>query len=235
MLASVLGQASQALAGPPFFVDDPGTVTEGRAQFFVRYEFVRDHGQNTDSLPAATLMVGLPEKLELTIDEAYLRPESSNSPSAGLRDFGLALKWRFLEQDGVVPAVALDYSLSLATANRGLSAGTIVHSPYVTAGWRLDDQWQVFGNVGANLPDDSVQRPQLFAGVALGCMVAESWLVGVEVLDNTRVSDAQRSDLSVGLATQLDLSESWSLMARVGRSVSGTQGINTFFGFQVSF
>lgn len=224
-----------AAAGPPFAVDDPGTVEERKGTLLLRYELVRNQGVDTQSVPAATLTLGLPAKLELALDGAILKSEAADAPSPGFGDLSLFFKWRFLEEDRAVPAVAVVYKLQLPTGKDGLSGEAIVHSPYLTLGWQLDEKWQVFGNFGVSIPDRGADRTQFFAGAALGYQATESWLIGVDVLGNTRVSDAQRSDLSMGLATQLDLSESWTLMARVGRSISGTQGVNAFVGIQWNF
>ena len=226
---------SPAAAGPPFAVDDPKTVESGKGTLLFRYNLVRDQDQNTDSLPEVMLNLGLPAKLELAIDCAFLRPESSAGPDAGMSDLNVGLKWRFLEQDGAIPAIALDYTLSLPTGGPGLSADTVVHSPYLTLGWDLDDHWQVFGDIGANVSSSGPERPQFFAGLAIGYQATKSWLIGADFLGNTRVSNTRRSDLSIGLATQLDLSDSWTLMARVGRSISGTQALNAFVGIQLNF
>jgi hypothetical protein len=224
-----------AAAGPPFAVDDPGTVEELHGTLLLRYELVRDRGVNIHSVPAATLTLGLPAKLEFALDGAVLTSEAAEAPSAGFGDLSLTFKWRFLEQDGAVPALAVAYALRLPTGKEGWSAEATVHSPYLTLGWQLDDRWQVFGDLGVNVRDSGEDRPQFFAGAALGYQALESWLIGADFLGHTRVSQAQRSDLSLGLATQLDLSECWTLMARVGRSVSGTQKVNTFAGIQLNF
>jgi hypothetical protein len=86
-----------------------------------------------------------------------------------------------------------------------------------------------------NVRDTGEDDPQFFAGGALGYQALGSWLIGVDFLGHTRVSDVQRSDLSIGLATQLDLSACWTLMARAGRSISGTQDVNAFAGIQLNF
>ncbi len=233
--AAFLLCVESARGGPPFAVDDPGTVEPGRSTLLLRYEFVRARGQNTDSFPAATLTVGLPGKLELAINGGVDWPEGSGAADAGVRDLAVGLKWRIIEEDGGVPAVALDYTLSLPTGSAGLSAETVVHTPYVTFSWKIDEQWGVFGNVGVNVPDGGVQRPQFFAGAAIAYQATESWMIGMDVSGTTRVSADERSDLSIGIATQLALSESWTLMARVGRSVSGTQAVNVFVGIQLNF
>ncbi len=131
--------------------------------------------------------------------------------------------------------MAAAYTFSIPAGRDGLSADTTVHSPCLTLGWKLDSKWEFFGNIGANLPQDAPLREQLFAGIALGYQATESWLIGADLSGTTRASDDQRSDLSVGLATQVDLSESWTLMGRVGRSVTGDQTVNLFFGIQLNF
>jgi hypothetical protein len=227
--------AAPAAAGPPFAVDDPGTVEAYKGTFLLRYELVRDRDVNLHSVPAATLTLGLPGKLELALDGAILKSEAAEAPSAGVGDLGLSFKWRFLEQDETVPAVAMAYALRLPTGKDGLSGEATVHSPYLALGWQLDERWQLFGDLGVNVRDRGGDHPQLFAGGALGYQALESWLIGVDLLGHTHVSEVQRSDLSIGVATQLDLSECWTLMARVGRSLSGTQDVNTFAGIQLNF
>ncbi len=216
-------------------MDDPGTAEKWKGTFLLRYELVRDRDVNIHSVPAATLTLGLPAKVELALDGAILKSEARDAPSADFGDLGLGFKWRFLEQGGAVPDAAVAYALRLPTGEDGLSGEATVHSPYLTLGWQLDEQWQVFGNVGVNVRDTSEDDPQFFAGGALGYQVLEPWLIGLDLLGHTRVSDVQRSDLSIGLATQLDLSEWWTLMARAGRSISGTQDVNAFAGIQLNF
>lgn len=231
--AALLG--APAAAGPPFAVDDPGTVDAYHGTLLVRYELLRDDGVNLHAIPAATLTLGLPAKLEFAIDGAILTSDAEGAPSAGLGDLSLVFKWRFLEQNGAIPAIAVAYAIRLPTGKQGLSGDTSVHSPYVTLGWQLDEQWQLFGDVGTNSRDRGEDDPQFFAGAAAGYQVTEFWLVGVDFLGYAHVRDTQRSDLSVGVATQLDLSKWWTLMARVGRSIEGTQDVNVFAGIQLGF
>jgi hypothetical protein len=126
--------AAPAAAGPPFAVDDPGTVEEYEGTFLLRYELVRDRDVNLHSVPAATHTLGLPGNLEFALDGAILESEAAGAPSAGSGDLGLSFKWRFLEQEETVPAVAVAYALRLPTGRNGLSGEATVHSPYLTLG-----------------------------------------------------------------------------------------------------
>ena len=84
--AALLLCAAPAAAGPPFAVDDPGTVEEYNGTFLLRYELVRDRDVNTHAVPAATLTLGLPAKLEFAVDGAVLKSEAAGTPSAGFGD-----------------------------------------------------------------------------------------------------------------------------------------------------
>lgn len=72
-----------ARAGPPFVVDDPGTVEQSKGTLLLRYELVRAQSQSTQSLPAATLTLGLPARLELAFDAGFLLPQGDDTPSGG--------------------------------------------------------------------------------------------------------------------------------------------------------
>jgi outer membrane putative beta-barrel porin/alpha-amylase len=224
-----------ALAGPPFAVDDPGTVEKWHATLLARYELVHRDGTDTHSVPAATLTLGLPAKLEFAIDGAVQSSEVPGAADVGFGDLSLVLKWRFWEQDGAVPAFALAYALRLPTGDEGFSGEASVHSPYLAIGWQIGERWQVFADLGTNSRDRGEEDPQFFAGAALGCQVTELWLIGLDLLGHTHVGHAQRSDLLIGLATQLDLSQSWSLLARVGGSTFGREDLNVSAGLQWNY
>jgi len=231
--ALLLGEP--ALAGPPFAVDDPGTVEAWHATLLVRYELVHSDGVDTHSIPAATLTLGLPARLEFAIDGALLNSEVAEARDVGFGDPAMTFKWRFLEQDGAVPSLALAYALRLPTGDEGLTADASVHSPYLTISWQLDKQWQLFSDVGTNSRDRGAEDPQFFAGAALGYQATGSWLIGPDLLGHTHVRRGQRSDLSAGLATQLDLSDSWSMLARVGGSLLGREDLNVSAGLQLNY
>jgi hypothetical protein len=234
-ILGLFGLTGMTRGGPPFVVDDPGTVEQGKGTLLLRYELVRERSQNTHALPAVTLTLGLPAKLELALDAAYLRSGADGTPEEGIRDPTIGIKWRFMDQDGAVPAVAVAYTLSIPAGRHGLSADTTIHAPSLTLGWQFDQRWHLFGAIGAVVPESGLQRDQFFAGVGVGYQATESWLIGVDLSGITRAGADQRSDLSVGLAAQVDLSDSWTLMGRVGRSVSGSQDIVVFIGIQLNF
>ena len=221
-------------------MDDPQTVEDGKGTLLLRYNFIRDLGQEHQDMPfqRRCSTSACPQSSSSPSTRAFLRPESSAGPDPGMSAicWNVGLKWRFLEQDGAVPAIALDYTLSLPTGGPGLSADTVVHSPFLTLGWQLDGHFlgRSSATSGANV---SQQRPRAARSFSPGWPSAfrrpQPWLVGVGGPgQHARQRHLCCSDLSIGLATQFDLSDSWTIMARVGRSISGTQKLNAYVGFQ---
>jgi hypothetical protein len=50
---------------------------------------------DTHSIPAATLTLGLPGKLEFAVDGSLLKSEVPAASDLGFGDLGLGFKWRF--------------------------------------------------------------------------------------------------------------------------------------------
>ena len=101
-----------------------------------------------DELPA-TLKYGVDARTELALS---LSPLISLDRTAGLGDAGLAWRHRFLDADGSAPALAVQVSVKLPTADedRGLGSGhTDVFGALTAGGSRGAFGWVVYAQLGA--------------------------------------------------------------------------------------
>ena len=228
------GFPGAVVAGVPFLVDDPGTVDPGHATLFAYYGYDRVDGVVAQTVPSAILTCGFDHSLELAAEQGLAVRDGTGVSSPRPGDLTLTPKWRFIDQDGAAPAVAVVCSTSFPTGMDPVGGDRFVVSPYLTAGWAIGGKWQIFGQLGADVPT-SGSRPDCRYGVAAGYRISDALMIGVEVFGATRASVAARAATAVGLVCETDLSDSWSIMAHVDAGVAGPESFSAFVGPQLNF
>ncbi|MCS6776120.1 MAG: hypothetical protein NZ557_06220, partial [Chthonomonadaceae bacterium] len=141
---------SSASAGPPYLVDDPGTLDHRRLFLYVAEIGSLLEGTYTHTAPNLVLGYGIRPDLEVTFG---LSGYASNTPAIALdrmNNPALALKWRFREEGRRTPALAFAYQVTLVTLDQGFGRGHSVHTLYLTGSKSLG-KGLLWTNVGGNV------------------------------------------------------------------------------------
>jgi hypothetical protein len=114
-LLTLLGGATSLHAQLPFYTDDTSVTDRGKwhLEFFNEYDALQlqypNLRQNTSNLK---VNYGLPHSLELDVDAPYIDIQRSpgNSPSNGIGDTDMGIKWNFLKESKGSPRPSLGAS-----------------------------------------------------------------------------------------------------------------------------
>ena len=160
----------------PDFTESTDAVPVGYFQLEAGYTFTYDReGKervHDHTAPEFLLRVGLFKDFELRIGwDGYSwtqnrfetetrggRGVTREDWQEGSNDLSLGFKYKFVEQNGLVPHFGVIGALSVPTGSAGVSSGDV--EPEVVALWAYDltDAFSIAGNVGIGVPSDEGDR-----------------------------------------------------------------------------
>ena len=203
----------------PSFGVAPGVVSDGRIQVETGYAIARDSNANTQTLPNLGVRVGLGSGVEARLfTPGGIAAEGGED---GFADVLLGARFKLLEQDRWMPALALQPSISVPV---GDASGTDSWQPelVVPMQWNLNPKSALIANLVAQLGTQDATREtevNLAASILLSRTLNDRWAVFGEwfgVLPGGR-QDQQNVDAGVTWLWSDDL----QLDAAVGMGLSG--------------
>lgn len=209
----------------PDFTESTEAVPAGHVQLEAGYTFpydrerkdrVRDH-----TAPELLLRIGVIENFELRIgwngyswtDNRFEgetrggRRVTRDDWTQGAHDLSLGFKYKFLEQDGLIPHFGVIGAITVPSGSAGVSSGDV--DPELLLLWAYDitDSFAVAGNVGLAAPTDNGDRFfQASASLAAAFALSERLGAYVEYFGfypNAKHSDAAHS-VNAGLTYLLN-------------------------------
>ncbi len=225
------------LAGPPFNVDDPGTVELHHYQLTAAYISSQSSAGEQQAFPNLSLGYGLTNNIELDLGLGANSVRNTGMPRvAGFGDTTLGFKWRFQEENKRKPQLALGYQIKVPTADvdRGLGSGTVDNSFWLT-GAKSYGRWVAFTNVGYNFLGGRSGENNLFYGLGLTYQLTEKLVVGAQVYGNTAAAPGTKSELAWGVGMTYNWAPDRALLVGLGRSEQGFSDLNVYAGLQFTF
>ena len=178
----------------PDFTESTDAVPTGRLQLEGGYTFTFDR-EGSDRVrghtaPELLLRLGLAENFELRLGwEGYTWSEEQSvgetrsgrrvtreAWTQGGQDLSLGIKYKILEQDGVIPHLGVIAEMSVPSGSSVVSSGDV--EPGVVLLWAYDvsDTLAVAGNFGLGVPTDGGQRfVQTSASLSFAFSLSERW------------------------------------------------------------
>jgi hypothetical protein len=160
----------------PGFAESSKVVREGRVQLetSLQWERQRDDTEHSRTLSTPTLLrIGLNEAVELrfetegrTIIHASEPGTGEHSTTAAYADTSAGFKWRFAEQKGNQPSLALLGEVMLPSGSGALRGKGARPALYVPAGWELDKGFSVEFMPGVGVDSDDDGRRYRFGFLA---------------------------------------------------------------------
>jgi len=157
LLFTVLGGARSLYAQMPFYTDDTSVTERGKwhLEFFNEYDALQlqypNLRQNTSNLK---INYGLPHSLELDVDAPYIyiQRSSGNTPSNGVGDTDMGVKWNFLKESkgSRHPALGASFYVEFPTGDpsQQLGSGLTDYALNVMLQKSLSKKTRINGNVG---------------------------------------------------------------------------------------
>ena len=229
-MAMTLCTASPALAGPPFFSDDP-EPTDYRHWEIYGFVAGTNLAEGTGGQTGFDINYGGAKDLQLT---AVVPLDYQRGPGTdvALGDLELAAKYRFLHQrpGSAMPDVAFFPRVFVPTAPRRFGTGRIgVLLPI----WAQKDigKWALFGGGGYVINPGSGQRNYSLAGLGLLRQITGRLQLGVEAYHYTRDAVDSRNYTAIGAGALYRLSKRYSVVASIGPGIQHAreQGRSNFY------
>jgi hypothetical protein len=230
-ILGLLGASVPALAGPPYTVDDPGTLDHRGLFLYAAYIGSWLRGGISDTFPNLTLAYGLKPNLEISGGvSGFTSNVPASVPLAPLADPALAVKWRFREEERRSPALAVGYQVTLVTVDAGIGSGFVIHSVWLTGSLTIG-RGQFWGNVGVNLYPRPALAGSVYSGLAYDAPVCRRLRLGAQLYGATALSRAGvPAELAWGAGATYSLFRNTELLLQAGRSLRGTHHLNLYAG-----
>jgi hypothetical protein len=176
----VFGIEAEPLVGPlvadrPDFTESAVTVPMGHLQIEMGFTYFDDPDLWT--LPEALLRLGVTRDLELRLElPSYFDLDSSGNDDDGLTDMAIGAKWRFNDQDGAIPALAVIPFLTIPTGDDPVGQDDVQVGAVLAGEWALGEELTLSANLGLETFERANGGHTLATttSVSLGLPIAES-------------------------------------------------------------
>jgi hypothetical protein len=235
--------ASPAVAGAPFFTDDPQTPASGHFEFDIAARLFDRAGETAGVLPYVEVDYGRTDRLaaHALIANAFDHT-AGDGTRLGFGDAELGAKYRFIGQgEGGSPVAAAIYPTILAPSGdstKGLSDGHIrVFLPL----WmqRNLGEWAVFGGGGYWINTGTELRNSWFFGLGALRPVTENLSLGGEIFHATpdRTGAVRVTGFNLGAAYELGTDHRHRMLVAAGSGIlkrAMADRLTVFLGYQLT-
>jgi Putative MetA-pathway of phenol degradation len=182
LLLAAAAAADPLSADRPGVANPPHVVAPGAIQLEGGLSFQRETqgggpDTNTLTVPGGLLRVGLVSPLELRVSAVGYELETSSGGkhrSSG-SDLVIGSRARLLDQQGIRPATALEFDLSLPTGSDAVTSGGVDPSGLLLVEWGFWDRFVLDGNLGlasVSLGENDASRAvQVAPSLSLGASI----------------------------------------------------------------
>ena len=225
----------RADAGPPYETDDPETPPIGTWEINVAFVLHEDKNPSFYEAPTFDFNYGPSRTIQLGfgVPVALVDPLAGNSV-AGVGDAALSVKWRFLEERGAQPQMAIHPEVSLPTGDvsAGLGSGefTWLLPLSVQKSW---GPWTNFDHVGWLIQSAEGSRDCAIYGAALTRDVGSTVTIGAELFGNGPTEPGAPSALGWNLGLTWELSDRVVWIGTGGHGLQPGAGARAFVGVQL--
>jgi hypothetical protein len=229
-----------AFAARPLTTDDASTVAKRKFQLETGLDLVREGNQDTLISPSVVLTYGLLENLDLAIGGQYLfRYADGDKDVSGPGDLEFKAKYRFIDEKGWLPSLAVAGILKIPTASesKGLGSGKADYNLSALFTRSLSEIVLLDVNLGYTLVGERGADNAFNASVAGRFAVSSRWTLVGEVAVVNNFNGRSGDDLcSTLLGTQYQITENavWDTGVEAGRS-NGAQYFRLTTGLTLLF
>jgi hypothetical protein len=227
-----LGLAGSAVAGPPFFTDDPEPVKLQHWEAYLFSTWDAASGGTDVGGPAVEFNLGAAPELQLHLVVPYATAAPTGGMTAhGLGDIEVGAKYRFLDETDSRPQVGIFPMLELPTGNadRGLGNGRLwVRLPiWLQKSW---GPWTTYGGAGYTVNRARGARSYPFAGWLVQRDLSRRLTLGGELFSRAADAVGGRSATIANGGGYYDFNPGFSLLFSAGRTVRGEPHTVAYLG-----
>jgi hypothetical protein len=244
MLASVIAAASSASAvenspADPLISDRPTfgasaeAVTPGQIQLEAGYTHERVEETTAHYIGELLGRFGVARNFELRLglNSFIIEDLPGQDATNDFENIALGLKWKLVENRGVVPATALLITLDLPIGLEGIDNKPIEPAATAALGWGLSSVFSLGSNIGyRRLRGDNKSFNQWLGSLSLAAALSSRWNAFVEAFGFDRDDEAILDSVSfwnTGLTFLINANLQFD--ARYGRGMNG-RGTDWFAG-----
>jgi len=238
LLAGVFVCASfSAVAGPPFFTDDPEPAEYKHHEFYVATQQVKTADGRSGTLPHVEYNYGVaPDTmLHVIVPYAFDRPVAGPHQS-GFGDLELGVKYRFIQEAENRPMVGVFPILLLPTGNSDKGLGNdraqLFLPLWLQKRW---GEWQSYGGGGYWINNAPGAKNHWFFGWQLQKELSEHLTLGGEFFHSTAEASDERSSTGFNFGGSYNFDEHNHLLFSAGKGLSNADATNKgslYLGYQ---
>jgi hypothetical protein len=227
---------AMALAGPPFRTDDPEPVEYKHGEFYIASQGSFGDGSEMTA-PHVEINYGiLPDvQLHLLAPLEYVNPKGESS-HYGYGDTELGVKYRFIQEDALIPQVGIFPLVLLPTGDEDKNLGTgkvqALFPLWLQKSW---EPWKTYGGGGYWINPGSDNKDYWFFGWEVERKISEYLTLGAEIFHQTASEKGGDSDTGFNIGGYINFSETHHLLYSVGRDISGPNDFSYYIGYQLTF
>jgi hypothetical protein len=186
---------SPAWAGRPLVTEDTGTLTPGAVELELGLDYLREPDANVVLFPGPLAFnIGLLPRLELSVATLALLVDPDDAPSrAGAGDSAARLKYRFLDETDVMPALLASVAARFPSgdADRGLGERGVDVQALGAASKTFGSVTLTF-NGGYTFATDDRDRDVVHVHASAEAALSREWSVVGEVVSD--LATTRRAD-----------------------------------------
>jgi len=227
----------RAIAGPPFFTDDPVPVELKHWEIYFASEYIRTADNRSGTAPFIDANYGAYSNLHVHVG----LPAAFNRPAGGPTTYGygdteLGVKFRFIQETDFCPQMAIYPTAEVPTgdSDRGLGNGkTQAYLPvWLQKSW---GPWTTFGGGGYWFNPGEGHKNWVYAGWVLQRDLSKTLTLGAELYHRT--PDVVGGDSGTGFmgGGQVNFGEHYHLLLAMGKDFSGPDLFTQYLALQWTF
>jgi hypothetical protein len=216
----------KAFAGPPFAIDDPFSLPFHTGEFYLFAAGTHAiDGTMLDAVPAIEANYSLiPNTFLHLVAPLSLNKPTGESSAYGMGDVEIGFKWRFLDQSGSRPVVAVFPFVELPTGDesRGLGGGKAQVFLPVWLG-KETGPWTMYGGGGYWINPGKENRNWWFTGILVQRQLTARAFLGGELFHQT--ADAVDGSSSTGFSAGggVTIAGPYQALFSIGRNVQNVE------------
>jgi Putative MetA-pathway of phenol degradation len=234
LIALVLATAARgpAFAGVPYVTDDTETPVRGHWEINIAY-VLQQSDPRVAQTPIFDFNYGFRDAIQLKYEMPILFVSPGGAPNeTGIGDAKAGVKWRFLEETGRRPQLAIYPAVNIPLGNesRGLGSGSVSYFLPLIAqkSWGT---WTAYANAGFIMQPATDNSDYGYYGATLTREI-RTVKIGAEFYGNGTTTPGGVRSAGWNAGLEWSIVERFTLLASGGHSTAGDAGTTIYLGGQ---
>jgi hypothetical protein len=226
-----------ALAGPPFFTDDPEPAPYRHWEGYIATQYRRDQDGLAFTAPHFEVNYGVYPNLMLHLIAPFLRVKPGGEPSLyGYGDTELGLKFRFVQESGLRPMVGTFPLVELPTGDKDKGLGNGKAQVFLPV-WLQKSRgpWTSYGGGGYEINPGPENKDFWVVGAQAQREIFQGWALGAEAFHKTADQEGGESSTGFGIGAMVNFSETHHLLLSAGHDLQGPNRFSSYIAYQITF